>query len=43
MRSLLARLAVEPRPGMPDDFSVFVGGETIKWRAVIEAAKIRIE
>jgi tripartite-type tricarboxylate transporter receptor subunit TctC len=43
MRALLARLAVEPRPGTPLDFASLVGEETVKWRAVINAAHIRID
>jgi tripartite-type tricarboxylate transporter receptor subunit TctC len=43
VRTALTRLAVEPRPGSPADFAAFVGRETEKWRAVVQAAKIRIE
>lgn len=43
VHALLARLAVEPRPGTPLDFADFVGRETVKWRAVINAAHIRID
>jgi len=39
----LTRLAVEPRPGTPAEFAAFVAHETEKWRAVVQAAKIRIE
>jgi tripartite-type tricarboxylate transporter receptor subunit TctC len=43
VHAALTRLAVEPRPGTPADFAAFVAGETKKWRAVVQAAKIRIE
>ena len=43
VHTALARLAVEPRPGTPADFAAFVARETEKWRAVVRAAKIRIE
>jgi tripartite-type tricarboxylate transporter receptor subunit TctC len=43
VHTALTRLAVEPRPGTPADFAAFVGRETEKWRAVVQAAKIRIE
>jgi tripartite-type tricarboxylate transporter receptor subunit TctC len=43
VHSALTRLAVEPRPGTPADFAAFVAKETEKWRAVVQAAKIRIE
>ena len=43
VHTALARLAVEPRPGTPADFAAFVARETEKWRAVVQAAKIRIE
>jgi tripartite-type tricarboxylate transporter receptor subunit TctC len=43
VHTALTRLAVEPRPGTPADFATFVGRETEKWRAVVQAAKIRIE
>ena len=38
-----ARLAVEPRPGTPADFAAFMARESEKWRAVVQAAKVRIE
>jgi tripartite-type tricarboxylate transporter receptor subunit TctC len=43
VHAVLTRLAVEPRPGTPADFATFVARETEKWRAVVQAAKIRIE
>ena len=43
VHTALTRLAVEPRPGTPDEFAAFVARETEKWRAVVRAAKIRIE
>jgi tripartite-type tricarboxylate transporter receptor subunit TctC len=43
VHTALTRLAVEPRPGTPADFAAFVAKETEKWRAVVQAAKIRIE
>jgi tripartite-type tricarboxylate transporter receptor subunit TctC len=43
VHTALMRLAVEPRPGTPDDFAAFVERETEKWRAVVQAAKIRVE
>jgi tripartite-type tricarboxylate transporter receptor subunit TctC len=43
VHAALTRLAVELRPGTPDDFAAFVARETEKWRAVVQAAKIRIE
>jgi tripartite-type tricarboxylate transporter receptor subunit TctC len=43
VHAVLTRLAVEPRPGTPADFAAFVAQETEKWRAVVQAAKIRIE
>ena len=43
VHTALTRLAVEPRPGTPADFAAFVTRETEKWRAVVQAAKIRIE
>jgi tripartite-type tricarboxylate transporter receptor subunit TctC len=43
VHTALARLAVEPRPGTPADFAAFVAHETETWRAVVQAAKIRIE
>jgi tripartite-type tricarboxylate transporter receptor subunit TctC len=43
VRSVLTRLAVEPKPGAPADFTAFVTGETEKWRAVVQAANIRID
>jgi tripartite-type tricarboxylate transporter receptor subunit TctC len=43
VHAVLTRLAVEPRPGTPADFAAFVARETEKWRAVVQAAKIRIE
>ena len=43
VHTMLTRLAVEPRPGSPADFTAFVTRETEKWRAVVQAAKIRIE
>jgi tripartite-type tricarboxylate transporter receptor subunit TctC len=43
VHSALTRLAVEPRPGTPADFAAFVARETATWRAVVQAAKIRIE
>src|SRR5262249_11771867 len=43
VHAALTRLAVEPRPGTPADFAAFVAGETEKWRAIVQAAKIRIE
>jgi tripartite-type tricarboxylate transporter receptor subunit TctC len=43
VHTTLTRLAVEPRPGSPADFAAFVTRETEKWRAVVQAAKIRIE
>ncbi len=43
VHAVLARLAVEPRPGTPADFAAFVTRETDKWRGVVQAAKIRIE
>jgi len=43
VHAALTRLAVEPRPGTPADFATFVAAETEKWRALVQAAKIRIE
>jgi tripartite-type tricarboxylate transporter receptor subunit TctC len=43
VHTALTRLAVVPRPGSPADFAAFVGRETEKWRAVVQAAKIRID
>jgi tripartite-type tricarboxylate transporter receptor subunit TctC len=43
VHTALTRLAVEPRPGTPADFAAFVVRETERWRAVVQAAKIRIE
>jgi tripartite-type tricarboxylate transporter receptor subunit TctC len=43
VHTALTRLAVEPRPGTPADFAAFVAHETEKWRAVVQAARIRIE
>jgi tripartite-type tricarboxylate transporter receptor subunit TctC len=43
VHTALTRLAVEPRPGTPADFAAFVARETERWRAVVQAAKIRIE
>jgi tripartite-type tricarboxylate transporter receptor subunit TctC len=43
VHAVLTRLAVEPRPGTPADFAAFVARETEKWRAVVQAAKIRID
>jgi tripartite-type tricarboxylate transporter receptor subunit TctC len=43
VHTALTRLAVEPRPGTPADFAAFVARETETWRAVVQAAKIRIE
>jgi tripartite-type tricarboxylate transporter receptor subunit TctC len=43
VHAALTRLAVEPRPGTPADFAAFVARETDMWRAVVQAAKIRIE
>jgi tripartite-type tricarboxylate transporter receptor subunit TctC len=43
VHTALTRLAVEPRPGTPAEFAAFVAKETEKWRAVVQAAKIRIE
>ncbi len=43
VHTALTRLAVEPRPGTPADFAAFVARESEKWRAVVQAAKIRIE
>jgi tripartite-type tricarboxylate transporter receptor subunit TctC len=43
VHTMLTRLAVEPRPGSPADFTAFVTRETEKWRAVVQAARIRIE
>jgi len=43
VHGVLAKLAVEARPGTPAEFAAFVTAETDKWRAVVEAAKIRIE
>jgi tripartite-type tricarboxylate transporter receptor subunit TctC len=43
VHTMLTRLAVEPRPGSTADFAAFVMRETEKWRAVVQAAKIRIE
>jgi tripartite-type tricarboxylate transporter receptor subunit TctC len=43
VHAALTRLAVELRPGTPADFAAFVARETEKWRAVVQAAKIRIE
>ncbi len=43
VHTTLTRLAVEPQPGPPADFAAFVARETEKWRAVVQAAKIRIE
>jgi tripartite-type tricarboxylate transporter receptor subunit TctC len=43
VHAALTRLAVEPRPGTPADFAAFVARETERWRAVVQAAKIRIE
>jgi tripartite-type tricarboxylate transporter receptor subunit TctC len=43
VHTALARLAVVPRPGTPADFVAFVAREAQKWRAVVQAAKIRID
>jgi tripartite-type tricarboxylate transporter receptor subunit TctC len=43
VRTALTRLAVDPRPGTPADFAAFLARETETWRAVAQAAKIRIE
>jgi tripartite-type tricarboxylate transporter receptor subunit TctC len=43
VHTALTRLAVEPRPGTPDEFTAFVARETENWHVVVEAAKIRIE
>lgn len=43
VHTALTRLAVDPRPGSPANFAALVAGETEKWRAVVQAAKIRIE
>jgi tripartite-type tricarboxylate transporter receptor subunit TctC len=43
VHGVLAKLAVESKPGSPAEFAAFVAAETDKWRTVVEAAKIRIE
>jgi tripartite-type tricarboxylate transporter receptor subunit TctC len=43
VHTALTRLAAEPRPGTPADFAAFVARESEKWRAVVQAARIRIE
>jgi tripartite-type tricarboxylate transporter receptor subunit TctC len=39
----LQRLAVEPRPGSPEEFAAFLARERDKWGAVVKAAHIQID
>ena len=40
VRATLTKLAVEPRPGSPEDFAAFLARERDKWGAVIKAAGV---
>jgi tripartite-type tricarboxylate transporter receptor subunit TctC len=43
MRSSLARLGVEAKPGTPQEFAAFIASETEKWSAVADRAGIHID
>jgi tripartite-type tricarboxylate transporter receptor subunit TctC len=43
VQAALANLAVDVRPGSPDDFASFLAEERDKWGAVVKAARIQID
>jgi tripartite-type tricarboxylate transporter receptor subunit TctC len=43
VEAAFARLAVETRPGSPDDFAAFIAKERQRWEAMIKAANVKVE
>jgi tripartite-type tricarboxylate transporter receptor subunit TctC len=43
VQATLAQLAVDVKPGTPEEFAAFLATESVKWLAVAKAAKIQLD